>query len=441
MLTFPCSRVWVIQELAVARDVLIQCGPCKMPWEYWDLVIDAYQTAILEPPPEGHLFSWMPPFRRPPILDQPPLNPELSDAISWDAACALRTARRRFQDSEIDHGLASLLIRFRDFQCSNPRDKIYAIYRLSLESAHVKPDYSKSVSEVYMEAVQDSIRDPFQRLSLFSMLDFENRNEALPTWCPNFHAPAPKGAPFYRDGYLSGGRCYTKPEFKNSTMTLPGVTIGKIVSIVDTDGLVSDSQDASTSDKALHKSTKPLLDTLKTLCISWDDIVWIKGQQSTLVSPSSEFSDPLSARSEYFSLRSDSSQAWYSPEVSNDKTTSEYASREDRLYVENYLQKILKDRKTGQDYPPVVSTAGLRRICDEASRQIVAYSDENLNGNLDGNFAHVPLSADVGDELVVFLGAKVPFCIRKVKESSRYYLIGDWYVCVPTHVIIIRMIH
>jgi hypothetical protein len=63
---------------------------------------------------------------------------------------------------------------------------MYAMYQLSLESADVNSDYSKSVSQVYMEALQDSIKDAFQGLSLTSMLDFKNRNEALPTWCPNF---------------------------------------------------------------------------------------------------------------------------------------------------------------------------------------------------------------------------------------------------------------
>jgi len=418
MLIVIRSRIWIVQELAVAGDALIQCGSCTTSWRYWDLVIDGYQAAVLDPPRGIHLFSWMPPFRHSQYPGQVLLHPELSNTIDWAAACALHTATRRCQDSEVDHGLASLLIRFRDFLCSDPRDKIYAIFRLSKESAHIKPDYSKSVAEVYMEAVQNSVKNPFQRLALFSMLDYEHRDTTLPSWCPSLHAPAPNGRPFYRDGFLSAQRHYTIPEFEGRTMTVSGFTINRIASIVTSDTSSPDPVTSSSPCEALHNPSSPLLDPLKTLCISLGDISWIKDQQFRLATPSSELSDALSARSDYFSQRSDSSQPWYSPEVLDSNAAWEYTSREDRIYAENWVQIILKDGKTGRYYDQVIPKANLKEICKAASRRIVLC--------IDGSYAHVPLSAEIGDQLVVFLGGKVPFCIRKVNEGLEYHLIGDW---------------
>jgi hypothetical protein len=148
--------------------------------------------------------------------------------------------------------------------------------------------------------------------------------------------------------------------------------------------------------------------------------LWVKYQQHSLASPSSELSDAISTRSDYFSQQSGLSQPWSSPKVSYGDAAWEYSAREDRIYAENWLQIILKDGKTGRDYDQVVSISNLERICEKANRKIVLC--------IDGSYGHVPLSAEVGDQLVVFLGGKVPFCIRKVNEGPEYHLIGDWYV-------------
>jgi hypothetical protein len=401
----------------VADSVLIQCGNEKIDWNHWDLVIDAYQAAVLDPPFSIHLFSWMSPFRTTQVT-MAQLN---SRTIAWDAACALHTARRRYQNSEVDHGLASLLIRFRDFQCSDPRDRIYAIFRLSKESENIQPDYSKSIAQVYMEAVQDSVKNPFQRLSLFSMLDYDHRDKSLPSWCPTFHNPAPKGRPFYRHGFLSAQRHYTTPKFGDilngdnqiiRTMTISGFKISEIAFVI-TDGNLRSSY---LLPDTKHDSKTPLLDTLNTLRISHTDIAWIKDQQRALASPGSLISDPPSDHPDYFSQKMDPAQPWNSP---NANEVWEYTSREDRIYTENWMQIILKDGKTAQDYDQTICTAKLPEICDEAGRRIVLCAD--------GSYGHVPLSAAIGDLLVVFLGGKVPFCVRKDHENPDcYHLIGDW---------------
>jgi hypothetical protein len=369
------------------------------------------------------MFSWMPPFREQQKSDEAQSHPELSRAIDWSAACALHTASRRCRDHQVDHGLASLLIRFRDFLCSDPRDKIYAIFRLSRESAHVKADYSKSVVDVYMEAVQDSVRNPVQRLALFSMLDYEHRDFTLPSWCPSLHASAPKGRPFYRDGFRSAQGHYVIPWFNGRKMTVSGFSINTIASILTTDTSSFNLIQPPYTFSNLRTTDNPLLDTLESLCMSQGDILWVKYQQHSLASPSSELSDAMSSRSDYFSQRSGPSQPWSSPEVSCGDAAWEHGAREDRIYAENWLQIILKDGKTGRDYDQVVSISNMERICEEANRKIVLCTD--------GHYGHVPLSAEVGDQLVVFLGGKVPFCIRKVNEGPEYHLIGDWYV-VPS---------
>lgn len=380
-----------------------KCGFCVTYWKHWDLVIDAYQMAVLDPPQSDHLFSWM-------QSSSASHCEELLEPMDWSAACALHTACRRRQDRQVDHGLASLLIRFRTFLCSDPRDKIYAIFRLSQESSHIKPDYSRPVAALYKEAVRESFANSFQRLAFLSMLDYEHRDPTLPSWCPSFHKPTPKGRPFYRSEYRSTQRYYAIPTFHGSIMTILGAGISKIASIITCvpDSVIVESDDL----------LGPLMSTVKSLCISRGDIAWIRDQQYALASPSSELSSPLSAQADYFSAGSEPDDIRCVAKATNNIAPREYSAREDRICAENWLEIILKDGKTAVDYDNIVTLSDLKDICQTTSRQIIQCED--------GSYGHVPLSARAGDRLAVFLGGKVPFCIREDPDRTGcYHIIGD----------------
>jgi hypothetical protein len=386
-----------VQEVAVAKNVTIQCGPYTIPWEHWDLVIEANLQAVINPGVANHIFSWMPPFST--------SNTDIKEAISWDAACAIQTARRRVQKSERDHGLAPLLIRFRSFECEDARDKIYGLFQLSQQSSGIEPNYLKPPAQIYMEATQESIKHS-RDLALFSMLEYSKRDLkqiVLPTWCPNyFDGQAPRGDPFYRPGYNSANGLEAEFTVENGVMTLTGFDIGTIESLLTTDAFLSDEEKNRCSN------------TIRTLSVSESEVAWIRQQQILHTTPSSELRDPLLGLSD-------------KPEVIYSHDTS-YLT--ERIYVENYLQKILKEKRTALDYAHLDPPESVKESCKKSGRQLFRSSK--------GSFGLAPLSARIGDYLVVFLGGKVPFCIRLVNgqygtKSAEYHLIGDWQVIPFSH--------
>jgi len=232
----------------------------------------------MSPEDADPMISWMPPF----VTD----DSSLGKPIAWDFACAVQTARRRVQRSEMDHGLAPLLIRFRSFECSDARDKIYGLLRLTHQLDDIEPDYSKSTAEVYMQAVQESIQRS-GGLALFSMLDYHQRDTSIPTWCPNFHGPVPKGDPFYRPIYNSAMDRKVDVHVGNGVMTLAGFRIGSIESIFTTNESLSPFLTSFIPNETLKGAMMRCFRTIGTLSLSESEVSWIRHQQVLHTTPCS----------------------------------------------------------------------------------------------------------------------------------------------------------
>jgi hypothetical protein len=84
-------------------------------------------------------------------------------------------------------GLLETLVRFRDFQSSDPRDKVYALLELVKQNERIiVPDYLISTVECYTKTaylILCSRRD----LNIFNITfrDISSRNPALPSWVPH----------------------------------------------------------------------------------------------------------------------------------------------------------------------------------------------------------------------------------------------------------------
>lgn len=115
------QRVWVVQELVVAREVLVQCGFASLSWDCFVQLVD---TSVAMP--------WF------------------SDRATFvDEYHALKHYREtRLQDISPDYGLLSFVYAFRHKMASDPRDKIYAFLGLVLSrdrnASSITPDYTLS---------------------------------------------------------------------------------------------------------------------------------------------------------------------------------------------------------------------------------------------------------------------------------------------------------
>ena len=131
------SRVWVIQEFLLGRDVNIYCGATWQSWvDFKDLL--GYQT-------KGGDYL------------QSTFDYSKHESGSW-AAWPLVTGRHPDRHPELPQPLYELLINHRNSQCKDPRDRVFAL--LGLMEADERqflerffPDYTMSEDDVVIIAL------------------------------------------------------------------------------------------------------------------------------------------------------------------------------------------------------------------------------------------------------------------------------------------------
>jgi hypothetical protein len=114
------TRLWIVQEVMLARYIRIICGESLLSWEE---------------------------LRRFCLSNSPSLTIALGVTIPeqtvWLAEHAL---------SAKTYGFNELLRAFEKSQCENPRDKVYGLQGLLAQDQKIPIDYGKTVEEVYQDA-------------------------------------------------------------------------------------------------------------------------------------------------------------------------------------------------------------------------------------------------------------------------------------------------
>jgi hypothetical protein len=163
------SRTWVIQEIALARDAVVQCGSHTVSWA--DLVTAARFLV------EHHLVSH---------VDIDP-SPILAMQVYRDAI-KLRGGLN----------LLELMYISRSSWCGDPKDKIYGLLGIASDimTDQINPDYSRSVEDTYRSLARFFIRRD-KNLDVFSAIeDYKWRlHKTLPSWVPDWTSH-PRSTPF-----------------------------------------------------------------------------------------------------------------------------------------------------------------------------------------------------------------------------------------------------
>ncbi|KAL7627088.1 hypothetical protein AAE478_003864 [Parahypoxylon ruwenzoriense] len=148
------TRVWIIQEIALARSAIVQCGEDSIPWR--DFVSAAQ---IIH-------------HRRLGAIDVTTVLP------LYDVAALMQ--KRGPQD------LIHLLVRFRRSFATKPVDKVYALLGLTSEELII-PDYTTPVGDVYREIARTFLLRSLDVLSLICDRSW-NMIDDLSSWVPDWSA-------------------------------------------------------------------------------------------------------------------------------------------------------------------------------------------------------------------------------------------------------------
>lgn len=155
-------RVWIVQEAVLAKKAVLRCGTDEVSWERirkrtqqlnpFELIKD-----IDAPSP----FSYSFPDTELSIID------ELRS--SWQAGTFALT-------------LYQLLYETRRFDCTDPRDRVYAFLGLAVDSASIDitPDYSSKTSDVYQKLALALINSHQHLLILNLKRAYHNDSHTVP---------------------------------------------------------------------------------------------------------------------------------------------------------------------------------------------------------------------------------------------------------------------
>ncbi|OJD17456.1 hypothetical protein AJ78_02427 [Emergomyces pasteurianus Ep9510] len=172
-------RLWVVQENVLSGTILGYCGKHEVPWREFCRVAQLvyFRQLIL-----GHITSTIYINRR-----------DVVDGIE-SRAVSLVQWRERFEKGDEAalpkiFCLENLVFDTWNFRATDPRDKIFGLYGLLNRTGQSKwrPDYHKSVEEVYAQATKTIMQESGELRMLSAAVDYSLRNiPTLPSWVPDY---------------------------------------------------------------------------------------------------------------------------------------------------------------------------------------------------------------------------------------------------------------
>jgi hypothetical protein len=159
------QRLWVVQEVSLASKALIFCGPACIPWSLLSRFLDGYI----------HEKS----------------SAAISSSVSSTSLKKIRPPVSNIYlmlENEESPTLLDLLVTSRSCQCSDPRDKVYALFSL-LDQSQIpcEPDYAQSYEDVFTNTATWIIKET-QDLRILNYIQ-PQQNTQLPSWVPDWACP------------------------------------------------------------------------------------------------------------------------------------------------------------------------------------------------------------------------------------------------------------
>lgn len=193
------SRTWVVQEVWLSTDAILQCGGTTLKWKTVQKAMDyseAWDDMGYHVQNTPRTKSWSTLKRR--------------------YGLAIHIAKQRLLGSS---HLSDLLWNTWDREATDPRDKVFAVLGLlqqGADGAHPPPtaDYSKPVDQVYREAAAYIINSKRSLDILLAASGLEGEESSLPSWVPNWRRTGNDHRPTL---FINGSRMQPLLYFSGST--------------------------------------------------------------------------------------------------------------------------------------------------------------------------------------------------------------------------------
>jgi len=177
-------RLWVVQENILSNQIIAYCGSVEILWK--DMCAVAELLHIKQLKAGLTVSSIYVPLNEATRGIEQPIVQLANWKQRWQSPGHETNPRRVCQEN--------LIVDTWTFRATDPRDKIYGTYGL-LNLASSKPldwavDYSKSVEQVFAEAVKRVFSEAGELRMLSSVVDHSMRKiPTLPSWVPDYSLP------------------------------------------------------------------------------------------------------------------------------------------------------------------------------------------------------------------------------------------------------------
>ena len=123
------TRVWILQEIFLAKQPLILCGNKKILWQPWAIVLDTLKSS-------------------------PSLTRSVAPSISQSHAMSI--CRQWFApiDEVPSDDLLQLVLIFGESYCSIPHDKVYGLHGLVPGASTVQVDYECDLEKLFLDLLE-----------------------------------------------------------------------------------------------------------------------------------------------------------------------------------------------------------------------------------------------------------------------------------------------
>jgi hypothetical protein len=395
------NRAWVMQELLVAKRVLICCGQASVDWVAFRVAVPLGRMANLEIVQcivEGTSFnicSTEEIYTMPIYLIEPAFRLVARKVARSDEGA--REAQRA-------NGLTSWLSGTRHLACKTPHDKVYSVLGLASEAFRkaIVPDYSEAIEELFVRTAKEYI-ETSGWLNIISHSQHSKWQGNMPSWVPDWrrHERATSFADVAvtNGHHASGGTRASVAVSSDCSMVLAdGVCIGTVTDIQLEDRLMPD----------LTKETKRYTSEGEIISGSegYDTVYWhFVRSAEALLYPAMELldaEDPLWADHLDLFLRAVQIQRKHGPVILEDPS---------KVQSHSGLQSNLLEQEVPLHLP---------RFYDHLQGLLTSRTIVSLH---DGRICIAPDFTEVGDLVCILFGCDSAVVLRRRDDS--YSFVGD----------------
>jgi len=173
------ERLWIIQELAVSRNAIVQWGNLQTGWP----TLERAAKFILHP---GTAM----------------VSPHIRRLFPLLGAHRITQVALQSMYNFDTNNVLTILHSTQNTKCSDPRDRLYAIQGIVTDNTDIEIDYSIPVQQVYLNWARERIMRT-RTLDVLSACADSSRDGDLPSWIPDLRRPFGQDKPLWVESHAT----------------------------------------------------------------------------------------------------------------------------------------------------------------------------------------------------------------------------------------------